>query len=57
MSLMAISDRYDETTRLRFIAVTDKADEVFKKLFPAESSEERLTRYVLSFGSASEEEG
>lgn len=56
-SLMAISDRYDETTRLRFIAVTDKADEVFKKLFPAESSEERLTRYVLSFGSASEEEG
>ncbi len=56
-SLMAIADRYDETTELRFIAVTDKADEVFKRLFPAESSEGRLTRYVLSFGGASEDEG
>lgn len=56
-SLMAIADRYDETTKLRFIAVTDKADEVFKRLFPAESSEGRLTRYVLSFGGASEGEG
>ena len=55
-SLMAIADRYDETTELRFIAVTDKADEVFKRLFPAESSEGRLTRYVLSLG-ASEGEG
>ncbi len=55
-SLIAISDSYDETTQLRFIAVTDKADEVFKKLFPAESSEGRLTRYVLSFGGASEGE-
>ncbi len=51
-SLTAISERYSETTELRFIAVTDKADAVLKKLFPAESSGGRLTRYVLSFGSA-----
>lgn len=56
-SLLAISDRYGETTELRFIAVTDKADEVFKKLFPAESSSGRLTRFVLSFDGASEGEG
>ena len=56
-SLMAIADSYSETTELRFIAVTDKADEVFRKLFPDESSAGRLTRYVLSFGGVSEGEG
>ena len=31
------------------MAVTDKADEVYRKLFPAESKKGRLERYVLSF--------
>ncbi len=52
-SLMAIADSYSETMELRFIAATDKADEVFKKLFPDESSAGGLTRYVLSSNSAS----
>lgn len=48
-SLMTISESSGETAELRFMAVTDKAEDVFKKLFPAESGAGRLTRYVLSF--------
>ena len=48
-SLMAISESFGEKAELRFMAVTDKAEEVFKKLFPAESGKGRLTRYVLEF--------
>ena len=46
-SLMAISGSFGETAELRFMAVTDKADEVYRKLFPAESKRGRLSRYVL----------
>jgi GNAT superfamily N-acetyltransferase len=48
-SLMAISGSCGEAAELRFMAVTDKAEEVYNKLFPAESAAGRLTRYVLSF--------
>ena len=48
-SLMAISDSFGETAELRFMAVTDKAEEIFRKLFPSESDAGRLTRYMLTF--------
>ena len=48
-SLMAISESSGETAELRFMAVTDKAEEIFRKLFPSESDAGRLTHYVLTF--------
>lgn len=46
-SLLAISDSFGEAAELRFMAVTEKAEEVYRKLFPDESKGGRLSRYVL----------